>query len=84
MSKDYFTKWKILLNKTKTQALLITNKKTREVPNDFIHFDGASIESETSAKYIGLILAKKLTMKQNTEHIIEKTQIFANTVSIPQ
>ena len=72
--KDYFTKWKILLNNTKTQALLITNRRTREVPDDFFHFDGASIEWATSAKYLGLILDKKLTMKQNTEHVIEKTQ----------
>lgn len=70
----FYEKWKINLNHEKTQALLVTRRRTREVPELPFQFNDHEIEWEDNVKYLGVILDRKLTMAAHINYIIEKTQ----------
>lgn len=66
----YYEKEKINLNTSKTQALLVT----RELPHEPFQFNDDEVEWEKQAKYLGLIIDRKMTMRQHIEYVIGKTQ----------
>lgn len=68
----YFKKWKINLNKSKTQALFFTKRRTREVPNSPLNIFNTQVEWQKEAKYLGIILDSKLTFKKHIDFVIEK------------
>lgn len=70
----YYEKWKINLNSGKTQALLVTRRRTREVPQAPFQLNNDEIEWEHQAKYLGLIIDKTMTMKHHIDYVIGKTQ----------
>jgi hypothetical protein len=72
--RDYYSKWKIELNSSKTQAVFFTKRRTRELPTSELLLDGHSIPWENHAKYLGLILNKTLTFAPHLEHIPSKIQ----------
>jgi ribonuclease HI len=57
---------------SKTTAVLFTNEKTKSVCN--LELNGQKIEMTESAKFLGVILDKKLTWKHHIEHLISKCQ----------
>lgn len=69
--KDYFSKWKNVVNSNKTQVLLITKRRRREIPTQPFIFDQTEVEWQHTGKYLGVILDKTLTMRQNAEYMIE-------------
>jgi hypothetical protein len=58
--KGYYSTWRIKLNPSKTQAVSLTKRRTRELPAFNLSLDGNSIPWSARAKYLGLILDKKL------------------------
>lgn len=70
----YFTKWKILINTNKTTLLYITKRRTREIPDQSFIMDNTSIEWESKAKYLGVVLDKKLTLQPHIDYTMDKTQ----------
>lgn len=70
----YYQKWKINLNTTKTQALLVTNRRFREVPEVPFLLNDSEIEWENEAKYLGCVIDRKLTMKSHVEYVMNRTQ----------
>lgn len=71
----YYDRWKINLNQQKTQALLVTRRRTREMPiTRQFDLNGHEIEWEFEGKYLGMIFDKTMTMKKHVDHVIEKTQ----------
>jgi hypothetical protein len=72
--RDYYSKWRIGLNSSKTQAVFFTKRRTRELPTSELLLDGHSIPWENRAKYLGLILDKTLTFAPHVEHISGKIQ----------
>jgi hypothetical protein len=71
---EYFSKWKIKINATKTQSVFFTRRRTRGLPTSNLTLDGESIEWSDEAKYLGVTLDKKLTFKSHTQKTIEKIQ----------
>lgn len=71
----YYEKWKINLNTGKTQALLVTRRRFREVPMPTEHFclNDVEIDWSNEAKYLGFVIDRKLTMKNHIDHVIKKT-----------
>ena len=70
----YYNKWKINLNASKTQALLITRKRLRNIPHQPFQLNNQEIQWENQAKYLGFTIDKTLTMKYHVENIMNKTQ----------
>ena len=67
--QQYMNKWKINLNKQKTQALFISNRYSRQLPSDNIKFLNENIKWETEAKYLGMVIDKRVTLKQHVEYV---------------
>ncbi|ENN83477.1 hypothetical protein YQE_00165, partial [Dendroctonus ponderosae] len=64
---DWTDTWKIKINAEKTQTLIITTKRTDKLRLITLHNE--NIAWSKSAKYLGILLYKKLTF---TEHIKDK------------
>jgi hypothetical protein len=70
--KKYYRRWKIKINKEKTQAIYFTRRRTKELPNGPINIFGENIEWSKEVKYLGVILDKTLTLGQHIQHAVEK------------
>jgi len=70
--QQYMNKWKINLNKQKTQALFITNRYTRQLPSNNIKFLNENIKWETEAKYLGMVIDKRVTLKPHVEYVTNR------------
>lgn len=71
---EYYNKWKVNLNYGKTQALLVTRRRLRELPSGPFVMGEDEIPWETEAKYLGLIIDRTLTLRPHIDHVIQKTQ----------
>lgn len=74
MFYEYYDKWKINLNAAKTQALLITRRRIRELPHGPFVLNNEETEWVDTAKYLGLTIDKTLTMRPHIQETIERTQ----------
>lgn len=72
--QHYYNRWKIKLNVDKTQALLVTRRRTRELPELPFLFNDHEIEWESVCKYLGVMIDRKLTMSPHIDYVIGKTQ----------
>lgn len=66
---NYFTKWRIVTNTTKTEAVLFNKKRNRDPPPLKIHDKTITWKKET--KYLGVWLDKRLTFNK---HLTETRQ----------
>lgn len=72
---NYCKKWKIKVNENKTEAVFFTRfRSPRKLPNRNLNFNGVDIPWKDEAKYLGLILDKKLTFQKHTQYILEKCE----------
>jgi hypothetical protein len=67
--KRYYSTWRVKLNPSKIQAVFFTKKRTRELPTSDLSLDGYSILWSDRAKYLGLILDKKLTFSPHFDYM---------------
>lgn len=66
----WYTKWRIKINVSKTNAVLYARRRTR--PHGTLQLFGDDIEWTKSAKYLGVILDSKLTFKQHIQEVKSK------------
>ena len=70
----YFKRYKIKMNTDKTQAIVFTNRPTKQLPgNRKIKIDSNKVEWSTSIKYLDLNLDKKLKFKHHIQYAVEKS-----------
>lgn len=70
---EYFRKWKIKINRQKTQSIIFPwNKSPKRMPSRQVIFDNSSIHIQNEVKYLGVTLDKKLTFRKHTETSCEK------------
>jgi Reverse transcriptase (RNA-dependent DNA polymerase)/Endonuclease-reverse transcriptase len=69
---NYYEKWKIRINPTKTQAVFFTKRRTRELPTSQLVLDGHQIKWDNNAKYLGLFLDKKLKFSTHFDYVSER------------
>lgn len=73
MCNKYFNKWKIKINPSKTQAIIFPyNKSPKRIPTRQISFGNDTIPIQDNAKYLGVILDKKLTFKNHIDETRKK------------
>lgn len=77
---SYMSKWKINLNKAKTQALFITNRRTKELPKAKIKIFDINIKWHSESKYLGMVLEKRMTFKRHIDYVIERANIAVKTL----
>lgn len=70
--QQYMDKWKINLNKQKTQALFVTKRYSRQLPRNDIKFLNENIKWETKAKYLGMVIDKRLTLEQHVVYVSDR------------
>jgi Reverse transcriptase (RNA-dependent DNA polymerase)/Endonuclease-reverse transcriptase len=77
---NYMNLWKISISQNKTQAIYITKRQTQEIPKNTFTIFGKKIKWTSEAKYLGLILDKRLTMKQHTNYVIQRANVAMSTL----
>lgn len=77
----YFSKWNILVNSTKTQAILFTRKRKPEyLPQTNLSFNSHSITWDSKVKYLGVTLDPKLTFNAHIGYITQKINLLTRTL----
>lgn len=77
----YFTRWKLPMNTTKTQAKFFTTRHTRQLPHRELHlFDTIIPWEPSSIKYLGVYLDNKITFNDHTTHVLMKTNLAVRTL----
>jgi Reverse transcriptase (RNA-dependent DNA polymerase) len=71
---EYFSKWKIKINASKTQSVFFTRRRTRDLPTTGLVLEGVSVEWRDETKYLGVVLDKRLTFKTHIERTTNKVQ----------
>ena len=62
----YFSKWKIQINREKSQAILFPyNKSPKRIPSKKLIIQGTEIEFAKTIKYLGITLDQKLNFKEH-------------------
>lgn len=70
---NYFSKWKININTSKTQAIFFSRRRKIEyLPITDLNLNGQLVPWKDSIKYLGLHLDKKLTFKTHIDLTIKK------------
>lgn len=78
--ETFLTKWKITINKEKTAAVYITNRRKNELPSGPIEVFGTKVEWLHSVKLLGVLIDKKLTFKNHIDNVISKGNIAIRTI----
>lgn len=69
----FFNKWKIKLNREKTNAIIFPfNKSPKRVPTRTLTVEGNPIHIKDEIKYLGVTLDKKLTFRQHIDSVRAK------------
>lgn len=69
----YFEKWKIKINSTKTEQLLLTQKISNVTVHEPLKIDGTAIQPKSCVKYLGIKIDKRLSFVSNTTYRIQQT-----------
>lgn len=70
---DYMLKWKIKINETKTSAIYITKRTTRQIPVSPLMIFNSAIDWTDSVRYLGIEIDKRLTFSKHIDLVIAKT-----------
>lgn len=69
----YFKRWRISVNAQKSELVLFTNKRAaRHNPRGPVMVDGSPVHWQSSLKYLGLRLDRKMTYKDHVTMVCEK------------
>ena len=73
---EHYKSWKVRINPAKTEAILLTKspKMLSLILSEKIVFCGKAIEWQSSVRYLGVILDKKLLFRANIEKNIAKAK----------
>lgn len=72
-TEKYLKNWKIQINQGKTQAIIFPfNKSPKRIPSIPLNIQGHQIPIQTSVKYLGIILDKRLSFKEHVLHACDR------------
>lgn len=75
MIGDFMNRWKININSDKTQAIYVTRRISKEIPKKTITLFNKPIKWSMEIKYLGVLLDKRVTMKNHVDYAIRKVNI---------
>lgn len=80
--ETHFSHWKMRLNKTKTQSILFTKslKMSNMKDNHKINFNGTTLTWQPTARYLGMELDSKLTLRHHVDITLKKAQKALSTL----
>jgi hypothetical protein len=73
--QNYFDKWKINLNHSKSEAIFFTKRIKNELPASKINIFNKDIKWSDVVKYLGISLDKRLILAQHISNVILKANI---------
>lgn len=73
LMNSYFHKWKIKVNTSKTQALFITRRRTKQLPTGPITLGGSEVPWQGSLKYLGFTITSSLTINAHINDVLCKS-----------
>lgn len=76
---EYFRKWKLKLNSSKTEAIMFTRK--RKQPNNKLVIDGHHIPWQKSVKYLGVHIDERINWSQHINKLYLKGTQALNALS---
>lgn len=68
----YMRKWKISINKEKTQGLYITRRRKKELPGESINIFNEDIKWSSNIKYLGMVIDKKISLKKHIDYVAQR------------
>ena len=68
--KSWLSKVKLVINKEKTEGLVLTRRRCFEKPR--IYIDDHEIEIKNEIKYLGVILDTKLKWNKHIDFVVDK------------
>jgi hypothetical protein len=79
-TSKYFNKWRIGLNGDKTNAILITRRRVKELPDGPLRIFNAEVNWDENLKYLGVYLDKGLTFNKHIDYVVGKANIAIKTL----
>lgn len=79
--KSFFQKWKIAINTAKTQAIFITNRKTKQLPTGPLRLDNVHIDWLPRLKYLGFTYSNNLSFKPHIDASLFKATRAAGAIN---
>lgn len=77
---QYFDKWKIKINKNKTNFACFTNRRTKQIPPQYIILNNEKVERSPTLKYLGVTFDTKLTYKTHIRNTLIKIDNIYRTL----
>jgi len=71
LASDWFKKWRLRINESKTTAILFGRTKTTNIKN--IQINNIQIPWSRSVKYLGVTIDHKLSFSTHASNIVKKT-----------
>lgn len=82
--EQYFSKWKIKINNTKTQAILFPfDNRRRRIPTSTLKHNNQTIELQKSVNYLGIHFDSKLNFATHITNAVEKSISDARSTISP-
>ncbi|GFT61172.1 probable RNA-directed DNA polymerase from transposon X-element [Trichonephila clavipes] len=78
--EDWYKKWKIAINPTKTEAVFFSTGKATRKPSP-IHIHNHPVPWSKTVKYLGVILDENLSFKHHILHLKHKFRALASIYS---
>lgn len=78
--QDWYNKWRIDVNPSKSAAIFFSRRKARSTPKGHVSMYGQVIPWQNNVKYLGVTLDKKLTWHTHIKHTIKKTKNAASAL----
>jgi len=69
-ASDWFEKWRLRINATKTIAILFSRKQTKHLPQ--LYINNTPIPWSTHVKYLGVTIGRTLNFFQHIQNITQK------------
>nr|XP_015840350.1 PREDICTED: RNA-directed DNA polymerase from mobile element jockey-like [Tribolium castaneum] len=70
----WYKKWRIKINKEKTQAIIFEYKMKREYPREKVKINNVNIKRQDKVKYLGIIMERYLKFNKHIEETGEKAK----------
>ena len=73
--QGYFRRWKVKLNIDKTQAIFFTKRISKQIPTTTLKLGSEEVNWCDTAKYLGLLMDKRLTLRKHTNYAANKCHV---------
>ncbi|KAG5666508.1 hypothetical protein PVAND_014532 [Polypedilum vanderplanki] len=77
---EYMNRWKISINGSKTNAIFITKRISKQLPDSPLMIFNSAVDWKDESKYLGVVIDKRLTFRKHVDYVIAKTNNAIRTL----